>query len=199
LDKKIDKVGGKAKKSLSSLKLNKDKRNLDSLPEENPWDKDGANLDPGVNSDEEEDIDAIFKKVGGSSLSLNRKPLENTKNSPLPPSKPQRSLGVYQNENGGGKITPGKGKATVEENLPLEIINKFNGKSREDLIRMVVTVQNTVESQGKKITDLEAYIDTLLSRVIEVAPVLLHKDLKGGNRSNGMQVFNRDLKRSKFG
>jgi hypothetical protein len=48
---------------------------------------------------------------------------------------------------------------------------------------MVVNVQNTVESQGKKITDLEAYIDTLLSRVIEVAPVLLHKDVKGGNRS----------------
>ena len=48
---------------------------------------------------------------------------------------------------------------------------------------MVVNVQNTVEGQGKKITDLEAYIDTLLSRVIEVAPVLLHKDVKGGNRS----------------
>ena len=30
---KLDKVGGKAKKSLSSLKLNKDKKNLDSVPE----------------------------------------------------------------------------------------------------------------------------------------------------------------------
>ena len=47
---------------------------------------------------------------------------------------------------------------------------------------MLVGIQNTVESQGKKITDLESYIDTLLSRVIEVAPVLLHKDVKGANR-----------------
>ena len=30
---KLDKVGGKAKKSLSSLKLSKDKKNLDSVPE----------------------------------------------------------------------------------------------------------------------------------------------------------------------
>ena len=45
-----------------------------------------------------------------------------------------------------------------------------------------MTSQNTVENQGKKIADLEAYIDTLLTRVIEVAPVLLHKEVKGGNR-----------------
>jgi len=64
---------------------------------------------------------------------------------------------------------------------------------------MVVNIQNTVEVQGKKISDLEVYIDSLLSRVIEVAPVLLHKDVKGGNRALGMQVFTRDLKRSKFG
>ena len=61
-------------------------------------------------------------------------------------------------------------------------MSKFNGKSREDLIKMVVLQQNTIDLQGKKITDLESYIDTLLSRVIEVAPVLLHKDVKNGNR-----------------
>ena len=52
----------------------------------------------------------------------------------------------------------------------------------QDLISMVVEVQNTVEVQGKKISDLETYIDSLLSRVIEVAPVLLHKDVRGQNR-----------------
>ena len=41
--------------------------------------------------------------MGGSSLSLNKQPLENTKASPLPPSKPQRSLGVYQNEKEGNE------------------------------------------------------------------------------------------------
>ena len=59
---KLDKVGGKAKKSLSSLKLNKDKKNLDSVPEGRELGGLGnLNLDPGVNSDEEEDIDQIFK------------------------------------------------------------------------------------------------------------------------------------------
>ena len=61
-------------------------------------------------------------------------------------------------------------------------MNKFNGKTREDLIKMVVVQQNTIDLQGKKITDLESYIDSLLSRVIEVAPVLLHKDVKSSNR-----------------
>ena len=59
---KLDKVGGKAKKSLSSLKLNKDKKNLDSVPEGRELGGLGnLNLDPGVNSDEEEDIDQLFK------------------------------------------------------------------------------------------------------------------------------------------
>ena len=66
--------------------------------------------------------------------------------------------------------------------MELAVLSKFNGKSREDLIKMVVLQQNAIEMQGKKITDLESYIDSLLSRVIEVAPVLLHKDVKNGNR-----------------
>lgn len=66
--------------------------------------------------------------------------------------------------------------------MELAVMSKFNGKSREDLIKMVVLQQNAIDMQGKKITDLESYIDTLLSRVIEVAPVLLHKDVKNTNR-----------------
>ena len=58
----MDKVGGKAKKSLSSLKLNKDKKGLDSVPEGKEFNHgvNNLNLDPGVNSDEE-DMDEIFK------------------------------------------------------------------------------------------------------------------------------------------
>ena len=66
--------------------------------------------------------------------------------------------------------------------MELAVLSKFNGKSREDLIKMVVLQQNAIDMQGKKITDLETYIDSLLSRVIEVAPVLLHKDVKNVNR-----------------
>ena len=66
--------------------------------------------------------------------------------------------------------------------MELAVLSKFNGKSREDLIKMVVLQQNAIDIQGKKISDLEYYIDSLLSRVIEVAPVLLHKDVKNANR-----------------
>ena len=72
--------------------------------------------------------------------------------------------------------------------LELAVLNKFNGKTREDLIKMVVVQQNTIDLQGKKITDLESYIDSLLSRVIEVAPVLLHKDVKSSNRQDNTHI-----------
>ena len=71
----------------------------------------------------------------------------------------------------------------ADEKLPLDVMNRFNGKTREDLIRVLVTQQATIESQGKKISDLETYIDTLLSKVIEVAPVVLQKDIRNANRS----------------
>ena len=41
---------------------------------------------------------------------------------------------------------------------------------------MLVTQHAVVENQGKKITDLESYIDSLLTKVIDVAPVILQKD-----------------------
>lgn len=58
-----------------------------------------------------------------------------------------------------------------------EIMTRFDGKSREDLIEMIVNLQGTVEHQGRKADDLEDYIDSLLIRVMEVAPVILQKDL----------------------
>ena len=79
--KKVEKVGGKAKKSVSSLKLvsslmriiesfiynskqNKEKAGLASLPESSQWDSGKLfshgdafhNEDPGVNSDDEDDM-----------------------------------------------------------------------------------------------------------------------------------------------
>ena len=56
--------------------------------------------------------------------------------------------------------------------------------SIQDLIRIIVNQQNAVDFQGKKITDLESYIDNLLSKVIEVAPVVLQKDIRNANRWN---------------
>merc|ERR1711988_683049 len=107
-------------------------------------------------------IDDIFQKVkqSSSNLSLNRSSNSLKPSSPQPPRKPERSF-----------IEPGP-------TLELAVMNKFNGKTREDLIKLVVLQQSTIDMQGKKITDLESYIDGLVSSVIEVAPVLLHKDVK---------------------
>jgi len=60
--------------------------------------------------------------------------------------------------------------------LPHDVLSQYNGKTREDLISMVVTLQTTSDLQSRKICDLEDYIDNLLIRVLEVAPVLLKKD-----------------------
>jgi len=40
---------------------------------------------------------------------------------------------------------------------------------------MVVALQGQVDQQGRKIGDLEDYIDNMLIRILEVAPILLKK------------------------
>ena len=40
---------------------------------------------------------------------------------------------------------------------------------------MVVTLQASVEDQGKKVADMEDYVDSLLIRVMEASPVLLER------------------------
>jgi len=78
---KVKKEGEKAKKSVSSLKLNKDRGGtLDSVPETRQWNsidrREGENLDPGVNSDEEGDdmfkFDTLSQKSNASALSMNQ-------------------------------------------------------------------------------------------------------------------------------
>jgi len=59
--------------------------------------------------------------------------------------------------------------------LPHDVLSRFNGKTREDLIEMVVALQGQVDHQGRKIGDLEDYIDNMLIRILEVAPILLKK------------------------
>jgi len=52
--------------------------------------------------------------------------------------------------------------------LPHDVLSRFNGKTREDLIEMVVGLQGQVDQQGRKIGDLEDYIDNMLIRILEV-------------------------------
>jgi len=57
--------------------------------------------------------------------------------------------------------------------LPSEVLRKFEGKSREDLIEMVCSLEASVEHQSKKLKDLEDYLDNLLLRVMETTPRIL--------------------------
>jgi len=82
----------------------------------------------------------------------------------------------------GVRIVPGR-EAVQDSNLPHEILALYNGKTREDLIEMVVNLQNAQDLQARKIIDLEDYIDNLLIRVLEVAPILLKKDSPMENKN----------------
>jgi Rab11 family-interacting protein 1/2/5 len=75
----------------------------------------------------------------------------------------------------GPRIVPGR-ETSLTPALPHEVMSQYNGKSREDLIELLVSLESTVDLQARKIVDLEDYIDSLLLRVLEVAPILLKKD-----------------------
>jgi len=60
-----------------------------------------------------------------------------------------------------------------ETRIPREMIRKYETKSREDLIEILINLQGTVEYQKQKLSDMEDYIDNLVARVIETQPTLL--------------------------
>ena len=47
----------------------------------------------------------------------------------------------------------------------------------QDLIEMVVMLQGQVEDQGRKVGDMEEYMDSLLVKIMENSPVLLEKHI----------------------
>ncbi|XP_071440097.1 rab11 family-interacting protein 2 [Hetaerina americana] len=57
--------------------------------------------------------------------------------------------------------------------LPLEILQKYEGKSREDLIEMIMNLQSSLSRQELRMHDLEDYLDNLLVRVMETTPRIL--------------------------
>ena len=84
----------------------------------------------------------MFQKVGGSSLSLNRSNLDNSQASPLPPTKPQRSLGVYQTQSQGNENLfkfdlniekqefKRNSKALVEQSYDVEVSDKIENSQK---------------------------------------------------------------------
>ena len=71
-----------------------------------------------------------------------------------------------------GRVTP----VMSRSRLPHDVLAQYNGKTREDLIEMVVDLKKELDGQGKKIVDLEDYIDNLLIKILDVAPILLKQD-----------------------
>jgi hypothetical protein len=60
---------------------------------------------------------------------------------------------------------------------------------RQDLIEMIVNLQNRIEGQARKQSDLEDYIDSLLMKVLTTAPCLLQKDANSlANDSFGIKL-----------
>jgi len=65
-----------------------------------------------------------------------------------------------------------------------EILQKFDGKTREDLILLVCDMQGEVDHYRKKMSDLEDYLDELLLRVMETTPRILQNPYVGCKVSN---------------
>merc|ERR1712029_606906 len=94
-----------------------------------------------------------------------------------------------------GHPTPPKGPRVVlgrettpteaPQKIPKDVWDKFDGKSREDLIEMIVSLQDTVENQARKQSDLEEYIDSLLMKILSTNPQLLQKNTAEGQVTTG--------------
>lgn len=77
---------------------------------------------------------------------------------------------------------------THQSRLPQEIHDKFAGKSREDLLEMIVNLQASIEKNARHTRDLEDYIDGLLLRVMETTPNLLQAPI---TKAKKLKVFGR--------
>ncbi|KAK8736815.1 hypothetical protein OTU49_004655 [Cherax quadricarinatus] len=75
---------------------------------------------------------------------------------------------------------------THQSRLPQEIHNKFAGKSREDLLEMIVNLQSNLEKSVRHTRDLEDYIDGLLLRVMETTPQILQAPV---TKNKKLKVF----------
>ncbi|KAK9889115.1 hypothetical protein WA026_004386 [Henosepilachna vigintioctopunctata] len=96
---------------------------------------------------EKQDISEIKKPLGNSS---ERIIIGGENNGPV----------IQQNNNSSSK-------------LPSELLQKYQDKSKEDLILMTVNLQSDLDLQKKKLKDLEDYLDDLLLRVMETTPKIL--------------------------
>nr|XP_018903611.1 PREDICTED: rab11 family-interacting protein 1 isoform X2 [Bemisia tabaci] len=70
-------------------------------------------------------------------------------------------------------IIGGENEKNVSSRLSPEIAQKFQGKTRDDLILLAHDLQNQLNTVSKQKKDLEEYLDNLLLRVMETSPRIL--------------------------
>ena len=59
---------------------------------------------------------------------------------------------------------------------------------------MIVGLQSSIETQARKQSDLEDYIDSLLTKVLSTAPSLLQKNPNHDNQDSILQMNNKNSK-----
>ncbi|KAF5284824.1 hypothetical protein FQA39_LY04549 [Lamprigera yunnana] len=79
-------------------------------------------------------------------------------------------------------------KVSSNNKISNEVLQKFDGKSREDLILLVCDMQGELEHNRKKMSDLEDYLDELLLRVMETTPKILQIPYVGCKMANSKLI-----------
>uniref|UniRef100_A0A0A9W3S2 Rab11 family-interacting protein 1 n=1 Tax=Lygus hesperus TaxID=30085 RepID=A0A0A9W3S2_LYGHE len=63
-------------------------------------------------------------------------------------------------------------------NLSPQVLGQYSGKSREELIQLIMDLQHKLTRELKRQRDLEDYLDQLLLRVMETSPRILQNPYK---------------------
>jgi len=130
------------------------------------------------------DVENIKNKFNNSLSFRERRESKAHKKAERPATNLQHSLTFSSGREGpphGTRVVLGRETSPVpvqtHTRIPQEIRDKFAGMTREDLIEMVVKLQGQVEEQGRRVGDMEEYIDSLLVKIMENTPVLLEKNI----------------------
>merc|ERR1719427_229823 len=130
------------------------------------------------------DVENLKDKFNNSLSFRERRESKSHKKAERPTTNLQHSLTFSSGREGpphGTRVVLGRETSPVpvqtHSRIPQEIGNKFAGMTREDLIEMVVRLQGQVEDHGKRVGDMEEYIDALVVKIMENTPILLEKNI----------------------
>jgi Rab11 family-interacting protein 1/2/5 len=62
-----------------------------------------------------------------------------------------------------------------------EILKRYEGKSREEVIKIAHNLENDIHIQKQRMKELEDYLDMLLLKVMENSPRILQNPYSKGN------------------